>query len=74
MTEVLQAAGETGTIMEINSYPDRLDLSDAHIRLARSAGVRFSLGTDAHAAAAPPLHAVRRRSGTARAGHCQPSF
>ena len=46
---VLQAAGETGTIMEINSYPDRLDLSAEHIRMARGFGVRFSLGTDAHA-------------------------
>jgi DNA polymerase (family 10) len=50
MEAVLAAAGETGTIMEINSYPDRLDLSAEHIRLARSFGVRFSLGTDAHAA------------------------
>jgi DNA polymerase (family 10) len=50
MEAVLSAAGETGTIMEINSYPDRLDLSAEHIRLARLSGVRFSLGTDAHAA------------------------
>jgi DNA polymerase (family 10) len=47
---VLAAAGETGTIMEINSYPDRLDLSAEHIRLARKYGVRFSLGCDSHAA------------------------
>lgn len=45
---VLEAAGDTGTIMEINSYPDRLDLSAEHILLARRCGVRFSLGTDAH--------------------------
>jgi DNA polymerase (family X) len=50
MEAVLEAAGETGTIMEINSYPDRLDLSAEHIRLGRRYGVRFSLGTDAHAA------------------------
>jgi DNA polymerase (family X) len=50
MEAVLSAAGETGTIMEINSYPDRLDLSAEHIRLGRRHGVRFSLGTDAHAA------------------------
>jgi DNA polymerase (family 10) len=48
MEQVLAAAGETGTIMEVNSYPDRLDLSDEHLRLARRYGVRFSLGTDAH--------------------------
>ncbi len=47
---MLEAAGETGTIMEINSYPDRLDLSAEHVRLARTFGVRFSLGTDAHEA------------------------
>lgn len=47
---MLEAAGATGTIMEINSYPDRLDLSAEHIRLARHHGVRFSLGTDAHVA------------------------
>ena len=48
MDAVLAKAGETGTIMEINAYPDRLDLSDTHIRQARRHGVRFSLGTDAH--------------------------
>jgi DNA polymerase (family 10) len=50
METVLSAAGETGTIVEINSHPDRLDLSAEHVRLARRYGVRFSLGTDAHAA------------------------
>lgn len=50
MAAVLEACGETGTIMEINSYPDRLDLSAEHIKLGRKYGVRFSLGTDAHAA------------------------
>ena len=42
--------GRPVRIMEINTYPDRLDLSAEHIRLARDLGVRFSLGTDAHAA------------------------
>ena len=44
-------AAETGTALEINSYPDRLDVNDAIIRRARPLGVRFSIGTDAHAAA-----------------------
>jgi DNA polymerase (family 10) len=48
MEAVLAKAAETGTIMEINAYPDRLDLSDVNLRLARKHGVRFSLGTDAH--------------------------
>jgi DNA polymerase (family 10) len=50
MDQVLAKAGETGTIFEINAYPDRLDLDDTHIRMARGHGVRFSLGTDAHEA------------------------
>jgi DNA polymerase (family X) len=50
MDKVLAKAGETGTIFEVNSYPDRLDLDDTHIRMARLHGVRFSLGTDAHEA------------------------
>ncbi|MBE0476935.1 MAG: DNA polymerase/3'-5' exonuclease PolX [Coriobacteriia bacterium] len=44
-------AAESGTILEINSYPDRLDLTDAHIRAASRLGVRFCLGTDAHSSA-----------------------
>jgi DNA polymerase (family X) len=48
MEAVLRKAGETGTIMEINAYPDRLDLSGEHVRMARRFGVRFALGTDAH--------------------------
>ena len=54
MDAVFAAAGETGTIMEINSYPDRLDLSAENIRLARTYGARFSLGTDAHASEQMP--------------------
>ena len=49
MDAILRKAGETGTIMEINAYPDRLDLNDTHIRMAKRYGVRFSIGTDAHA-------------------------
>ena len=48
MEVVLAKAAETGTLMEINAYPDRLDLSDVHLRLAKKHGVRFALGTDAH--------------------------
>ena len=44
---VLRAA-ETGTALEINSQPDRLDLRDTHARLAGEAGVRIPITTDAH--------------------------
>ncbi|MFQ5595677.1 MAG: DNA polymerase/3'-5' exonuclease PolX [Anaerolineae bacterium] len=45
---VLLAAEETGTILEINAQPNRLDLDGEHARAAIEAGVLLSLGTDAH--------------------------
>jgi len=48
LEKVFTAAARTGTLMEINSYYDRLDLSDVLVRRARELGVRFSLGTDSH--------------------------
>jgi DNA polymerase (family 10) len=47
---VSAAAAAAGVAMEINSSPDRLDLSDVHARLARERGCRFVLNTDAHSA------------------------
>jgi DNA polymerase (family 10) len=34
--------------MEHNAYPDRLDLSDVHLRMARERGVKIIINTDAH--------------------------
>ncbi len=48
MERVLEVAAETGTIMEVNAYPDRLDLRDTHLRAAKRLGVRIAIGTDAH--------------------------
>ena len=48
LDEVFRAAARTGTALEINSHPDRLDLRDEHILLARRFGVRFAVNTDAH--------------------------
>ncbi|NPV52043.1 MAG: DNA polymerase/3'-5' exonuclease PolX [Firmicutes bacterium] len=45
---VIDAAVETGTALEINSYPDRLDLSDIHARMAKERGVKLAINTDAH--------------------------
>ncbi len=45
---VFKAAVETGTVLEINASPPRLDLKDTHIRMARELGVVFALSTDAH--------------------------
>jgi DNA polymerase (family X) len=45
---VVQRAVETKTAIEINSQPDRLDMRDAHARLAGEVGVRIPVNTDAH--------------------------
>jgi DNA polymerase (family 10) len=45
---VFQAAARTGTALEINSYPDRLDLNDALILRAKRHGVKFAVDTDSH--------------------------
>jgi len=46
--KVFAAAAQAGVAMEHNAYPDRLDLRDQHLRLARSKGVKFVINTDAH--------------------------
>jgi DNA polymerase (family 10) len=48
MDEVLKAAKKTGTAVEINSYPLRLDLSDLYARKAKELGVPVVISTDAH--------------------------
>jgi DNA polymerase (family 10) len=45
---VVEKALETGTFLEINSQPDRLDLRDVHARLAGEAGVPVVVSSDAH--------------------------
>ena len=52
LERVFAAAVETGTALEINSQPDRLDLRDADARLAGRHGVRIAVSTDAHSTAA----------------------
>src|SRR5262249_3776779 len=45
---VIDAAGQAGVAMEINSQPHRLDLNDIHATLARDAGVPIVVSSDAH--------------------------
>jgi DNA polymerase (family 10) len=49
MDEVFGAAARTGTALEVNGFPDRLDLRDEHILWAKRRGVKFSIDTDSHA-------------------------
>jgi DNA polymerase (family 10) len=45
---LFQEASDQGVYMEINCYPDRLDLSDVNSRRAKEVGVSMTLGSDAH--------------------------
>jgi DNA polymerase (family 10) len=64
--EVFAACARTGTALEVNAQPDRLDLGDEGILRARAHGVRFAVNTDAHAV--PHLAALRYGIGTAQRG------
>jgi DNA polymerase (family 10) len=48
MDAILKAAAEQKVAMELNSYPDRLDLCDRHLRLAKQLGVKIVINTDSH--------------------------
>jgi DNA polymerase (family 10) len=48
MPAVIEHAAQTGTALEVNADPSRLDLKDVHCRMAVEAGVRLAIGTDAH--------------------------
>jgi DNA polymerase (family 10) len=50
LPEVIQAAVDHGVILEINAYPDRLDLKDVDARMARDLGAKLAINTDAHSA------------------------
>ncbi|WP_046468421.1 DNA polymerase/3'-5' exonuclease PolX [Allosalinactinospora lopnorensis] len=66
LEEVFRACARTGTALEIDGAPDRLDLMADHIRLARQFGVVFAVDSDAHAA--PHLDFMRYGVGTAQRG------
>ncbi|WP_459181859.1 DNA polymerase/3'-5' exonuclease PolX [Streptomyces sp.] len=63
---VFAACARTGTALEINAQPDRLDLSDEHILRAKRHGVRFSIASDAHSVL--HLDHMRYGVGTAQRG------
>jgi DNA polymerase (family 10) len=45
---IFKAAAQARVAMELNSYPDRLDLSDVHLRMAKQHGVKIVINTDSH--------------------------
>ncbi len=66
MEKILDTAAARGIAMECNAYPDRLDLRDVHLRMAKHRGVKIVISTDSHAT----LHLKMMKYGviTARRG------
>jgi len=48
MEKVFKAAAKASVVVEANAYPDRLDLCDVHLRLAKQCGVKVVISTDSH--------------------------
>ena len=66
MEEIMDVAKKTDTFLEINAFPDRLDLKDIYVKLAKERGVKVILGSDAHFIANLPF--MRFGIATARRG------
>jgi DNA polymerase (family 10) len=66
LDEVFRTAARTGTALEVNAFPDRLDLRDEHILWARRHGVKFAVDTDSHSTV--HLAFMRFGVGTAQRG------
>lgn len=64
--QLVEAARKTGTILEVNAAPERLDLKDVHVRLAKESGVLLAVNTDAHSTS--QLRYMVLGVGTARRG------
>jgi DNA polymerase (family 10) len=48
MDAILKSAARNKVAMELNAYPDRLDLCDRHLRMAKQHGVKIVINTDSH--------------------------
>jgi DNA polymerase (family X) len=64
--ELFRACAATGTALEVNCHPERLDLPSDHIKAARDAGVKFAIDTDSHAVG--HLDLLKYGVGTAQRG------
>jgi DNA polymerase (family 10) len=66
MEQVLQVAAESGTVVEINAHPSRLDVSDVYARRALELGCKLAINCDAHATNG--MEMMEYGIGTARRG------
>jgi DNA polymerase (family 10) len=66
MEQVLQVAAESGTVVEINAHPSRLDVSDVYARRALELGCKLAINCDAHVTSG--MEMMEYGIGTARRG------
>ena len=71
MGRVMAKAGDRGVCLELNAFPDRLDLNEIHCKMAREAGVTVVISTDAHST--DGLGMMRYGVGQARRGWLTPA-
>ena len=71
MEQLMESAKATGTIMELNSFPGRLDLNDVHCKMAKDYGVLIAISTDAHDAM-QMRDVIKYGVATARRGWLEP--
>ncbi len=69
MEAIVRAARDHGVMLEINAQPDRLDLNDVSVQMAREAGVKLVISTDAHRV--EELDYMRYGVDQARRGWCE---
>lgn len=69
LEEIIRVARAEGVALEVNAQPDRLDLDDVHVQLAREAGVKLVISSDAHRV--EELDWIRYGIGQARRGWCE---
>jgi len=70
MNAIIASAKALGVVLELNAQPDRLDLNDTHCKMAREAGVKIAISTDAHGTG--DLELMRFGIGQARRGWLEP--
>jgi DNA polymerase (family 10) len=71
MEQLMAVAKDTGTILELNSFPTRLDLNDIHCKMAKDYGVLIAISTDAHDATQMGA-VIKYGVATARRGWLEP--
>ena len=71
MEQLMESARDTGTILELNSFPGRLDLNDVHCKMAKDYGVLIAISTDAHNAM-QMRDVIKYGVATARRGWLEP--